>query len=130
MGSSKDNQPIKYHDTYVMCQALIDGTNPNSPDILGQTPLMLAVKKHDYELAENLLAAGADPNGCDRFGTTALMLARDCDIVIAELLLQAGSDIDLKNVFGDTARDIASRHNQRAIVVLLDRWENSAYTQD
>jgi ankyrin repeat protein len=119
MATGKDNQPIKYHDTYVMRQALADGANPDSTDILGQTPLMLAVKKGDYELAEMLLEAGADPNGCDHFGTTALMLAWDCDLEIAKLLIRAGCDINIENVFGDTAFDMARRNNQWGIVSLL-----------
>jgi len=126
MATVKDNQPIKYHDTYVMRQALADGAKPDSADILGQTPLMLAVKKGDFELAEILLAAGADPNGCDHFGTTALMLAWDCDLEIAKLLLCAGCDANIENVFGDTAFDIARRNNQWAIAGLLRRYLDQA----
>ena len=30
----KQNRPIKYHDTFVMRQALADGISPDSADIL------------------------------------------------------------------------------------------------
>src|SRR5712671_7425675 len=112
MESNKYKHPVKYHDTYIMRQALTEGGGPDVVDILGQTPLMLAVKKCDYDLTEILLAAGADPNGRDLFGSTALMFVWDCDVRIARLLLRYGSDINLENVFGDTAMDIARRNNQ------------------
>jgi ankyrin repeat protein len=126
MATGKDNHPIKYHDTYVMRQELLSGAHPDSTDILGQTPLMLAVKKGDYELAEMLLAAGADPNGCDHFGSTPLMFAWDCDLEIAKLLIRSGSDLNIENVFGDTAFDIARRNNQWSIVALLVKNDKRA----
>ena len=79
------------------------------------------------EIVRMLLDAGADPNITDEFrNLTPLMVTSSTEI--ASMLLDAGADVTLRNFDAlrsfderETALDIAIRHQNQAMVELLQR---------
>lgn len=91
-----------------------NGIDPNSQERKGQTPLMKATGAiYSVETAKTLLDHGASANIVDRYGRTALMAAvkPECKSrkQFVELLCERGAFVDLKNLDGETAMDIARR---------------------
>ena len=72
----------------------------------GQTPLHGAA---NHKIVKDLLAAGADINACDKSGNTPLhAMIMGKSVPVAQLLLQAGANITLKNNHkGDTPLHLA-----------------------
>ena len=66
---------------------LESGADPTTPDIHGNTPVMLA---RTTEIMTLLLSYGGDPNMRNQEGKSALHLAKTADSMTA--LLQAGGD--------------------------------------
>ncbi len=70
------------------------------------TPLMLAVNHHKVEIAQLLLEAGASPDVAERWGTPLLHSAVSCKpekLVLLDLLIGAGCDVNIPNKSGQTA---------------------------
>lgn len=77
-----------------------------------QTPLHLAADTLRISLSRKLLAQGANPNARDSWSWTPLHnVARRNNPEIIRLLLEKGADKTLKNNNGETAYDIALKHN-------------------
>jgi ankyrin repeat protein len=103
------------------------GADPNTADVDGITPLMLAAESGPAEQVRVLIEAGANANArctCPDFfggGWTALGLAaraNDADKVTR--LIAAGADVNARNAEGETPLILASRHpNMEAIKALL-----------
>jgi ankyrin repeat protein len=71
---------------------LESGADRNAADIIGQTPLMVAVQGRNYDAIYMLVNFGANVNMCDSYGRTALSLARDAsDSVSVSILIRAGA---------------------------------------
>lgn len=103
---------------------LAAGAEINATDNYGSTPLTEA-SCHDHEhILEFLLKQGADPDIVDGSDWTAMTYA--CyyrrNLKIMRMLLDAGADINLKNIHGDTiisniCRD--ARNKKRVVATLL-----------
>jgi ankyrin repeat protein len=92
--------------------ALEHGADPNSVDgISGESALHAAARGRHAGVVAALLAYGADVNVRDRHGSTpafnALSPHPPVSIEVVDMLVQAGSDLDRKNNFGVSARDLA-----------------------
>lgn len=91
---------------------LEEGVNPNSRDLLDETPLhkltSIALQNPDKskEMLDLLIAKGADVNARDRSGDTLLheiaQYRSNNAVMIAELLIDRGADINAKNKYGRT----------------------------
>jgi hypothetical protein len=103
-------------------QALIAaGTDVETPDALGHTPLMLAAG-HTAAIGvlRDLLAAGASVDTVNTLGWTALMVAAVADNVPAiYALLQAGADPAVADTRGETALTKARTAGRSWIVRIL-----------
>lgn len=84
--------------------------------VAGYTPLCQAVWQQEKEIVHLLLSAGAKLTHSDRLLHCAI-LHRCTDI--AELLITAGSIINLRDDNGDTPLIIAARSGQTDMVNLL-----------
>ena len=85
------------------------------------TYLLELVKENKITRIQDFIADGKDINEQDYRGYTALMIASlhyDRQI-IAELLVEAGANLDLKNQYGETALMLASFRNDAKITRLL-----------
>ena len=87
-------------------QAELDkGVDVNVKDMLGFTPLHLAVTK---EITELLINEGADVNAKNKWGGTPLhAAATNGKKEVAELLIAKGADVNAKSDFG-TPLDLAN----------------------
>lgn len=71
------------------------------------TPLMIAAMENNIE-ALKVLAQTQDLNAQNNKGNTALMLAIILEQQDAiDFLLDAGADLDIQNVYGETARTLS-----------------------
>jgi ankyrin repeat protein len=88
----------------ISCGAYVNRKNPD-----GSTPLMMAGfwRGDSREMSVLLLNNGASLNATDPDGNTALMRAiRKRDFSKADLLIERGADVGVKNKFGKTALDL------------------------
>ncbi|MDN5835963.1 MAG: ankyrin repeat domain-containing protein [Nitrosospira sp.] len=82
--------------------------------------LRWAVEDNNIPDVTDLLAKGADPNTPDEGGNTLLMVAiRHKNTKLADLLIDAGAKLTLRNKFGETAIMLASYNGLRDIVEKL-----------
>ncbi len=86
-------------------------------------PIATAVLLERMEDLQRLVIEGADINAQDELGRSALIVAIDQDYANpdwVEFLITSGIDVNLKDIDGDSALDIARyRGNQEAIEILL-----------
>jgi ankyrin repeat protein len=86
-------------------------------------PIATAVLLERMEDLQRLVIEGADINAQDELGRSALIVAIDQDYANpdwVEFLITSGIDVNLKDIDGDSALDIARyRGNQDAIALLL-----------
>jgi ankyrin repeat protein len=91
-------------DIHVIEELICQGTDVNTPNKDGMTPLIVAVYNHQHDAVKLLLASGADVNIADASGSSALMGAAFKGYTdIARYLITAGSDLDTQNRNGSTA---------------------------
>lgn len=97
------------------------GADINAHDRRGFTPLILAAYSGHAATVEALIAAGADPCKPDATqGNTAQMgVAFKGEDAIAERLLKAGCDVNMRNKAGQTALMMAALFNRSRQVDLL-----------
>lgn len=94
----------------------------NNPDFLGRTPLHWAATRGDSEGIRILLRFRAEVTVIDESRSTPLMSAASSGCPISlKLLLDGGSNILWKNVYGSDALYNACRHQSRlpSVVLLL-----------
>ena len=86
-------------------------------------PIATAVLLERMEDLQRLVIEGADINAQDELGRSALIVAIDQDYANpdwVEFLITSGIDVNLKDIDGDSALDIARyRGNKEAIEILL-----------
>lgn len=111
---------------------LSEGADVNATDGSGQTALMHTCKRSFNETAAVLLKNGADANIRTRkAGTSALMIAAvlgNADLL--RMLLDHGADADLTDYFGDTAKTLAEKKGNSAVVELLSDPPETAGEQN
>ncbi len=96
-GEAKDVETFYYihgQDYLQAVRALLKaGADPNLPNGMDITPLMIASAAGKLEIVQALLEAGADPNIRDKEGRTALMFAaKSGQPALVELLLSKKAD--------------------------------------
>ncbi|MDH4239915.1 MAG: ankyrin repeat domain-containing protein [Phycisphaerae bacterium] len=97
------------------------GADVNAKDMLGRTPLHLAVTG---EIAEALIADGSDINCKGGNSITALMeAARAGRKNVVEVLLANGANMNVHNHWGSTAMHNAVRNGHKDIVEIFIAWD-------
>ena len=89
-----------------------EGGDVNVADSDGNTALWVATTESDVSVVRALLEAGADPNVQSRTpgGYTPLHMAASNGLIeAAEVLLQHGADVTIRNSQGQTALDVANK---------------------
>ena len=106
-----------------LVQSLVDGgTDVDSiDDAYFKTALHRAVESHQPEIVRFLLAKGASMNskGGWRVETPLHAACRQGSSIIAEMLITAGADIDVKNKQNHTPLEVALSSYRKAIAELL-----------
>ncbi len=97
------------------------GADINAKDSGGQTALMHTCKRSFNETAAFLLKNGAEVNVQSRKkGVTALMITAVAgNVELVRMLLDRGADANLTDVFGNTAKILAEKKGNSAVVDLL-----------
>lgn len=91
----------------------------------GQSILLLQLMFHDDENALATIASGKNINQADVNGITPLMRAvSNQNILLVQKLLEQGADKSIKNIWGDTAIDIAKKREDKKIISLLNKNKN------
>ena len=89
-------------------QHLAVGTDVNTKDKIGFSPLHWAVRKGQKEIVELLIAEGANVNAQDKIGMTPLHgAASDSNKEIADLLIAGGANVNGKTNRGRTPLEMA-----------------------
>lgn len=87
---------------------------------------MLAAAWGDIQAVKILIEAGADPNyGTDKDGHSALMWAAknfDEQLEMAEVLLEAGAQVNIVSNYGETPLSIAEEYGNPNIAELLREY--------
>lgn len=78
------------------------GIHPDTPNLIGQFPLHLAVENGNEDYVQILLNSGANPNITDANGVTPLHISYSYDSLgnISDLLLSMGADINIRDHLG------------------------------
>lgn len=96
---------------------LSEGTNIDTVDQQGNTPLMVAAKIGNLRILNIILAHNPDINQQNKKGMTALMIAaKTGQLQVVEKLLAHGADYSIQEKDGNTAIDLASRFGHSQIV--------------
>jgi ankyrin repeat protein len=102
---------------------LANDANVNNFDRMGSTPLIYAAWKGSVRTVENLLNKGAqvDLRDNDASGYTPLHYATlNNHVEVVQKLLDFGANVHLKCWKGQTAYDIAVKHNFISLITLLE----------
>jgi len=105
-----------WHNDLRVARSLLDlKASVNTANQRGETALMFAAQTClDGKMVQFLLDAGGDPQAKSKDGFTALIWAAGGGNEIAtEKLLRAGSDLHVKNSYGETAEDLACGRGER-----------------
>lgn len=95
--------------------------------LLGETPLIAAVRSSDVGQVREILAFCAAPDDKDLFGETALMEAAGIGHrVIVQLLLDAAADPSYRAPNGLMAGDLAKEHSSLAPLFVDPHWRETA----
>lgn len=110
---------VARRDAAAVRELLKAGANPNARDYWQDSPLLVAVRLDDPELVQILLDAGALVDVKGRGYTPLGLAARNNNLAILRLLLQAGADPDRKSDDGDFPIHGAVRSGHAGAVELL-----------
>jgi len=107
-------------DAAAMERFLRDGAAVDSRNRLGESALLIVIKKDRFDLARSLVAAGADVNLAAINGTTPLMAAAyGGDIEFVKLLLDKGAKIDAVDRIKKNAVTYAAGEGRTDVVMLF-----------
>lgn len=109
---------LQRHD--VMLSVLSKGADPDLVNLLGHSPLDIAIEMLDLKAVQILHQMQADINIKDKYGRTYLMhAARVGFFPIVEYLISNGALVNEQDAKGHTALSIAYRHKKDVIVKYL-----------
>jgi hypothetical protein len=112
--------PAEAGDAATIDAMLIAGADPDVPDSVGTTPLLLAVRCGHTQAVDSLIAGGASVNQIGAWDYSPLMYAAIFGHEdIAETLLECGADASLIDVRGETALEhaVGEGHIETAAVI-------------
>lgn len=113
---------IRSDDKAAVAKLLTGGSDVNTRDSRGDTPLMYAAAVGSPEMMRQLIAAGADVKSKNSFDSTALMWCTN-NLKKVRLLLDKGAEVNARSKQGSSALFIAAAHdgNVEVIRLLLQR---------
>jgi ankyrin repeat protein len=101
------------------------GTDVNAKQMFGATPLHLAASHGHLDACRILLERNAEVNSLDDKEETPLhhasMSYNVGSAAVVRLLLDYGADVQLRNLSGQTASEVAIGHDEQEIVRLLSQ---------
>jgi ankyrin repeat protein len=101
-------------------RSLQEGANPDSRSRIGETALVIALKKNDLVIARAMILAGTDVNLAAVNGVTPLMAAAYVgNREMVELLLARGADVNAVDRLAKNAMTYAAGEGRTEIVTLL-----------
>jgi len=107
-------------DAPAMERFLHDGAAVDSRNRLGESALLIVIKKERFDLARTLVAAGADVNLAAINGTTPLMAAAYTgDTAFVTLLLDKGAKLDAVDRIKKNAMTYAAGEGRTDVVLLF-----------
>lgn len=109
---------------------LAHGADPNTPNLEGDTPLMVAAVKGDIQTAKLLLAMGAKVNAQGERLTPLLGAVRSGDRGMVALMLEHDADPLLPNRRGCSPMQEASGSRDKTFLRLLQNAEQKRYTSE
>ena len=82
--------------------------------------LLVAARQNDVPAVRRALAQGASPQSRNRLGKTALLMAAEKgQATLLDVMLEAGTDVNLASLEGVTPLMHARRHGYKAITDIL-----------
>lgn len=116
-----------FHGEEVVVVSLLQGgANPNAADQSGWTPLHLTGQKGAFLGIIHLLEHGADVHTCNKVDWTAAHLAAlKGNITIPQVLVKAGTQLDIKDGVGCTPLQMTLCSQKQGIVTFLEGKEPS-----
>jgi ankyrin repeat protein len=125
--------PLHYMQGELLERVLKDGVDPDVAGEADITPLARAVWHHNLDKARMLLRYGASPRRANLNGNTPLHVMADetgrflgrrelspeRHIQIAQALIEAGADPNLRNSQGFTARELALKNDHMELATYL-----------
>lgn len=107
--------------TGIVAQLIAKGADANVKDRQGQSPLQVAVKRGSQDLVKLLVSKGADSNIRDSHYQRSLLhqAAVNGYAKVAEVLLENGMDINLKDGPGNPPLYYAQKYGQKRVTDLL-----------
>src|SRR5262245_56355069 len=114
-------ESVRANDLSAVQKAITAGKELNVQDrTTGDSLLAIAVAHGSVEMVSALLVAGCDPNFKKSVTPPLSAAAVRGDLQIAQLLLQAGAAVDVKDEDGGTPlMDAASKGNHEMLQLLL-----------
>ena len=107
-------------DIEAVTQYLASGSDVNTKDEEGATPLHYAVSEGHQEIVKLLIKKGADLNEKDMDGWIPLLYASaEGQVEVVDLLIAAGTDVNTKDRDGDTSLNWAIIRNHTKTADLL-----------
>lgn len=102
---------------------LLQGAEADQQDLSGNTALMGACFKGYTDIVKKLIAAGADVNAVNGNNVCALSFAATFGrLEIAEILLQHGAHVDIRDVRGKSPLHHAIIQEVEPMIALLQRY--------
>lgn len=100
---------------------LANGVAADAPDVIGETPIMQAIRMQQVAAVRRLIEAGADVNREGVVGSVLTMAVFDGGPEVLEAVLAASPDVNRVTKHGDTALGNAARYGfDEAIEMLLE----------
>jgi outer membrane protein OmpA-like peptidoglycan-associated protein len=111
---------IRAKDLKLVDELIQKGTDVNTVDKYGYSPLHVATRLNEYGVVEQLIKNGATVNSTDKFGDTPLLdSTRNGTNKLSKLLICNGAKKDVKDKHDMTPLHNASKNNDLFISMLL-----------
>ncbi|XPV68928.1 MAG: ankyrin repeat domain-containing protein [Halarcobacter sp.] len=122
---------VRINDLKLVDYFIKSGTDINTKDKFGYTPLHLAARFNHLDIAKLLIKNGADINTQDKYFDTPLIdSTRNGYSAMSELLICNGAKRDMVDKYKMTPSDYALRANDTRLSKLLKLKDLSGYCQN